>query len=157
MLYNIRNYLHGKIYTRSFAENLKRMVMEQIEINGLLLDKDNLEVDGKKYFLQEEAIEIASKLGKRLPTVDEFLKLLDLGVYDVVDNGVYLGYGLFIPFDDVCANYFGEKFPGVACLLTDCKSVNGDFSGVLFWFEGITKVFQYGTPLSVRLVQDVKH
>ena len=47
-----------------------------IILNGLAWDKENLSVDGNIYFTYQEAIKEASKLGKRLPTKEEFEELL---------------------------------------------------------------------------------
>ena len=49
-----------------------------ITLNGLVWDKENLSVDGNIYFTYQEAINKASKLGKRLPTKEEFDSLLKL-------------------------------------------------------------------------------
>ena len=51
---------------------------DTIELNGLAWDKKNLSVDGNIYFTYQEAINKASKLGKRLPTKEEFDSLLKL-------------------------------------------------------------------------------
>jgi uncharacterized protein (TIGR02145 family) len=63
--------------------------METIIINGLAWDKDNLSVNGNTYFTYQEAINEASKLGKRLPTKDEFEELLKLPhVWDLTNDGL---------------------------------------------------------------------
>ena len=49
-----------------------------IILNGLAWDKENLSVDGNIYFTYEEAKAEAAKRGKRLPTKNEFEKLLSL-------------------------------------------------------------------------------
>ena len=51
---------------------------DTIVLNGIALDKENLSVDGNIYFTYQEAINKASKLGKRLPTKEEFDSLLKL-------------------------------------------------------------------------------
>ena len=51
---------------------------DTIILNGLSWDKENLSVDGNTYFTYQEAKIEASKLGKRLPTKEEFDSLLKL-------------------------------------------------------------------------------
>ena len=51
---------------------------DTIVLNGLAWDKETLEVDGNIYFTYQEAKIEASKLGKRLPTKEEFDSLLEL-------------------------------------------------------------------------------
>lgn len=53
--------------------------MGQVEINGLLWDTENLEIDGKKYFTWQEAMDAAKSVGKRLPTKEDFEKLIATG------------------------------------------------------------------------------
>lgn len=52
--------------------------MKTIVLNGITWDTENLEVNGKSHFTYQEASEEASKLGKRLPTKEEFEELLKL-------------------------------------------------------------------------------
>lgn len=60
-----------------------------IVLNGLAWDKENLSVDGNSYFTYQEAMKEASKLGKRLPTKEEFEELLKLPhVWDLKNNGL---------------------------------------------------------------------
>ena len=62
---------------------------DTIILNGLEWDTENLEVNGKTYFTYEEAKIEAAKLGKRLPTKDEFEELLKLPhVWDLTNNGL---------------------------------------------------------------------
>ena len=51
---------------------------DTIELNGLAWDKENLSVDGNTHFTYQEAKIEAAKLGKRLPTKEEFDSLLKL-------------------------------------------------------------------------------
>ena len=51
---------------------------DAIILNGLVWDKENLSVNGNTYFTYQEAKIEASKLGKRLPTEEEFDSLLKL-------------------------------------------------------------------------------
>ena len=60
-----------------------------IVLNGLAWDKENLSVNGNSYFTYQEAVKEASKLGKRLPTKEEFEELLKLPhVWDLKNNGL---------------------------------------------------------------------
>ena len=51
---------------------------DTIELNGLLWDKENLEVNGITHFTYKEAKREAAKLNKRLPTLKEMKQLLKL-------------------------------------------------------------------------------
>ena len=62
---------------------------DTIILNGLAWDKENLSVDGNIYFTYQEAKIEAAKLGKRLPTKDEFEELLKLPrTWDLTNNGL---------------------------------------------------------------------
>ena len=62
---------------------------DTITLNGLVWDKENLEVNGQTYFTYEEAKAEAAKLGKRLPTKDEFEALLKLPhTWDLINGGL---------------------------------------------------------------------
>lgn len=62
---------------------------DTIVLNGLAWDKENLSVDGNIYFTYQEAKIEAAKLGKRLPTKEEFEELLKLPhVWDLKNNGL---------------------------------------------------------------------
>lgn len=61
-----------------------------VELNGLLWDTENLSVNDKTHFTYEEAKAEAAKLGKRLPTKNEFEELLKLPhVFDEEKHGVW--------------------------------------------------------------------
>ena len=63
--------------------------MRTIELNGLLWDTENLKVGGKNYFTYEEAKAESFKLGKRLPTKEEFEELFRLQyIYDDDRNSI---------------------------------------------------------------------
>ena len=51
---------------------------DTIMLNGLLWDRENLEVNGQTYFTYKEAKREAAKLNKRLPTIKEVKQLLKL-------------------------------------------------------------------------------
>ena len=61
-----------------------KMIKNEIELCGLLWDRDNLtiggyEKDGRHYYTWEEAMDAARSVGKRLPTGEEWTALCDLG------------------------------------------------------------------------------
>ena len=51
---------------------------DTIMLNGLLWDKENLEVNGQTHFTYKEAKKEAAKLNKRIPTIKEVKQLLKL-------------------------------------------------------------------------------
>ena len=51
---------------------------DTIMLNGLLWDRENLEVNGQTHFTYKEAKREAAKLNKRLPTIKEVKQLLKL-------------------------------------------------------------------------------
>ena len=62
---------------------------DTIVLNGLLWDRENLSVDGNIYFTYQEAKIEAAKLGKRLPTKEEFEELLKLPhTWDLTNGGL---------------------------------------------------------------------
>ena len=62
---------------------------DTIILNGLAWDKENLSVDGNTYFTYQEAKIEAAKLGKRLPTKEEFEELLKLPRnWDLTNGGL---------------------------------------------------------------------
>lgn len=65
---------------------------EGIELCGLLWDTENLVIDGKEYFTFDEAQEGAAKVGKRLPTPEEWEQLCALGsTWDYEREGRWFG------------------------------------------------------------------
>lgn len=61
-----------------------------IVLNGLEWDTENLVIDGKTHFAYEEAKTEAAKLGKRLPTKNEFEALLQLShIFDYEKRGMW--------------------------------------------------------------------
>ena len=62
---------------------------DTVVLNGLVWDKENLSVDGNIYFTYQEAKIEAAKLGKRLPTKEEFEELLKLPRnWDLTNGGL---------------------------------------------------------------------
>ncbi len=62
--------------------------MNTIELNGLIWDTENLVIDGKTHFTYEEAKAEAERLGKRLPTDNEFNRLLKHYLWDADKKGM---------------------------------------------------------------------
>lgn len=63
-----------------------------IELCGLLWDEENLVIDGKEHFTFDEAQEVAAKVGKRLPTPEEWKQLCALGsTWDDERKGRWFG------------------------------------------------------------------
>ena len=72
--------------------------MKTIILNGLEWNTENLVVDGKTHFTYEEAKAEVAKLGKRLPTKNEFEELLKLPhVFDEDKRGMWFAEG----YDDL--------------------------------------------------------
>lgn len=62
---------------------------DTIVLNGLTLDKENLSIDGNIYFTYQDAKIESAKLGKRLPTKEEFEELLKLPrTWDLTNGGI---------------------------------------------------------------------
>lgn len=65
---------------------------EDIELCGLLWDEENLVIDGQEHFTFDEAQEVAAKVGKRLPTPEEWEQLCALGsTWDDEHKGRWFG------------------------------------------------------------------
>ena len=92
-----------------------------IVLNGLEWDTENLVIDGKTHFAYEEAKTEAAKLGKRLPTKNEFDALLQLHhVFDEEKHGMWFAKNksdlksdksLFLPaagFSHVSLDYISD-------------------------------------------------
>ena len=63
---------------------------DAIVLNGLIWDTENLSVNDKTHFTYEEAKAEAAKLGRRLPTKNEFEELLQLPhVFDEAKRGMW--------------------------------------------------------------------
>ena len=92
-----------------------------IVLNGLEWDTENLVIDGKTHFAYEEAKAEVTKLGKRLPTKNEFDALLQLHhVFDEEKHGMWFAKNksdlksdksLFLPaagFSHVSLDYISD-------------------------------------------------
>ena len=102
-----------------------------IILNGLAWDKENLSVNGKTYFTYQEAIEESSKLGKRLPTKEEFEELLKLPhTWDLTNNGLLVAQKA----DDLRTNEsLLFKSLGYIC----CGSMHLDYGAGGYWSSSL--------------------
>ena len=99
-----------------------KMIKNEIELCGLLWDRDNLtiggyEKDGHHYYTWHEAMEAARSVGKRLPTREELKALYYLGsTWDDERKGRWFGGNhdsdhkgsLFLPAAGLRGNNSGE-------------------------------------------------
>ena len=101
--------------------------MNGILLNNIIWDKENLSVDGNIYFTYQEAIKEASKLGKRLPTKDEFEALLKLPRnWDLTNNGLLVAE----KSDDLKTNN-SLFFKALGYVL--CGSLQSDYGSGGYW------------------------
>ena len=98
------------------------MIKNEIELCGLLWDRDNLtiggyEKNGRHYYTWQEAMGAARSVGKRLPTREEWKALCDLGsTWDDERKGRWFGGNhdsdhkgsLFLPAAGLRGNGSGE-------------------------------------------------
>ena len=98
-----------------------------IVLNGLAWDKENLSVDGNSYFTYQEAMKEAFKLGKRLPTKEEFEALLKLPRnWDLTNNGLLVAE----KSDDLKTNN-SLFFKALGYVL--CGSLQSDYGSGGYW------------------------
>jgi uncharacterized protein (TIGR02145 family) len=65
---------------------------DYVVINGLKWDRENLTHNGETLFTHQEALDVAKKVGKRLPTCDEWEDLIALGcTWDHQRKGMWFG------------------------------------------------------------------
>ncbi len=65
---------------------------DSIELCGLIWDAHNLVIDGKEHFTYDDAVEAAAKVGRRLPTSEEWERLCALGsTWDDKRKGRWFG------------------------------------------------------------------
>ena len=101
--------------------------MSGILLNNIIWDKENLSVDGNIYFTYQEAIKEASKLGKRLPTKEEFEELLKLPhVWDLTNGGLLVAE----KSDDLKTNN-SLFFKALGYVL--CGSLQSDYGSGGYW------------------------
>ena len=100
---------------------------DTIMLNGLAWDKENLSVDDNTYFTYQEAKIEAAKLGKRLPTKDEFEELLKLPhVWDLTNGGLLVAE----KSDDLKTNN-SLFFKALGYVL--CGSLQSDYGSGGYW------------------------
>ena len=100
---------------------------DTIVLNGLAWDKENLEVDGNIYFTYQEAKIEAAKLGKRLPTKEEFEELLKLPRnWDLTNGGLLVAE----KSDDLKTNN-SLFFKALGYIL--CGSLQSDYGSGGYW------------------------
>lgn len=101
--------------------------MDTIILNGLAWDKENLSVDGNIYFTYQEAKIEAAKLGKRLPTKDEFEALLKLPrKWDLINGGLLVAE----KSDDLKTNN-SLFFKALGYVI--CGSLQSDYGSGGYW------------------------
>ena len=101
--------------------------MSGILLNNIIWDKENLSVDGNIYFTYQEAKIEASKLGKRLPTKEEFEELLKLPrTWDLTNGGLLVAE----KSDDLKTNN-SLFFKALGYVL--CGSLQSDYGSGGYW------------------------
>ena len=100
---------------------------DTITLNGLAWDKENLSVDGNTYFTYQEAKIEAAKLGKRLPTKEEFEALLKLPRnWDLINGGLLVAE----KSDDLKTNN-SLFFKALGYVI--CGSLQSDYGSGGYW------------------------
>ncbi len=100
---------------------------DTIILNGLAWDKENLSVNGNTYFTYQEAKIEAAKLGKRLPTKEEFEALLKLPRnWDLINGGLLVAE----KSDDLKTNN-SLFFKALGYVL--CGSLQSDYGSGGYW------------------------
>jgi uncharacterized protein (TIGR02145 family) len=144
--------------------------MKTIILNGLEWDTENLVIDGKTHFTYEEAKAEAAKLGKRLPTKNEFDALLQLHhVFDKEKHGMWFAKNqadlksdksLFLPaagFTYFTLNSI-KKIRDNGCYWSDTLYKHIEFYGLSFSNLNSAVVYMYDQNYSytVRCVTNLK-
>lgn len=136
--------------------------MEHIEINGLLWDTENLEIDGKKYFTWQEAINAAKSVGKRLPSKKELEELIATGwEWDEGNKGMWIAdKRLFFP---ACGykDYSTDRIyaQGHNVRVWSSSLISDSHSFYLAGYMGDSSVNSHCNgfyELAMRCVQDIK-
>ena len=101
--------------------------MSGILLNNIIWDKENLSVDGNTYFTYQEAKIEAAKLGKRLPTKEEFEELLKLPRnWDLTNGGLLVAE----KSDDLKTNN-SLFFKALGYVI--CGSLQSDYGSGGYW------------------------
>ena len=102
-----------------------------IILNDLAWDTENLSVNGNTYFSYQEAIEESSKLGKRLPTKEEFEELLKLPhTWDLTNNGLLVAQKA----DDLRTD---EPLLFITLGYISCGSLHLDYGAGGYWSSSL--------------------
>ena len=101
--------------------------MSGILLNNIIWDKENLSVDSNTYFTYQEAKIEAAKLGKRLPTKEEFEALLKLPrTWDLANGGLLVAE----KSDDLKTNN-SLFFKALGYVI--CGSLQSDYGSGGYW------------------------
>ena len=141
---------------------------DTITLNGLVWDKENLEVNGQTYFTYKEAKKEAAKLNKRLPTIKEVKQLLKLpytwddrkiGIrlsekkeHLITENHLFLPAKGYIVEPSIARNV---SLFGVYWTSTSNDSSLAKFFGFSKRSRYVNVYYRYGR-FTVRFVSDIK-
>ena len=141
---------------------------DTITLNGLVWDKENLEVNGQTYFTYKETKKEAAKLNKRLPTIKEIKQLLKLpytwddskiGIriaaekeYLTTENHLFLPAKGYIVEPSILRN---ERLFGVYWTSTSNDSSLAKFFGFSKRSRYVNVYYRYGR-FTIRCVSDIK-
>ena len=141
---------------------------DTITLNGLVWDKENLEVNGQTHFTYKEAKKEAAKLNKRLPTIKEVKQLLKLPyTWDGDKTGIRFASEkenlttenhLFLPAKGYIvepSNVRNARLFGVYWTSTSNDSSLAKFFGFSKQSRYLNVYYRYGR-FTVRCVSDLK-
>lgn len=139
-----------------------------ITLNGLVWDKENLEINGQTHFTYKEAKKEAAKLNKRLPTIKEIKQLLKLPyTWDDSKMGIMIAAEkenlttenhLFLPAKGYIvesSNVRNARLFGVYWTSTSNDSSLAKFFGFSKQSRYTNVYYRYGR-FTVRCVTDIK-
>ena len=141
---------------------------DTITLNGLVWDKENLEVNGQTHFTYKEAKKEAAKLNKRIPTIKEVKQLLKLPyTWDDSKMGIRVATEkenlttenhLFLPVKGYIvepSNVRNARLFGVYWTSTSNDSSLAKFFGFSKQSRYTNLYYRYGR-FTVRCVTDIK-
>ena len=141
---------------------------DTITLNGLVWDRENLEVNGQTHFTYKEAKKEAAKLNKRLPTIKEVKQLLKLPyTWDGDKTGIRFASEkenlttenhLFLPAKGYIvepSNVRNARLFGVYWTSTSNDSSLAKFFGFSKQSRYLNVYYRYGR-FTVRCVSDLK-
>ena len=151
--------------------NLSMKISKGIRINNTIWDLTNTIVGDQKYFTYEEAMEIADRLGKRLPNKDDVEDLLKLeriandnkdlnnGAKFYIDKDLDENMFIHMPFEgyiDVRDNKIRSKYNlGIYWRISNVYSFG---KKNCFWFNKVNSsnvMYVAGLKFPLRLVRDI--